>query len=73
MIFIDNMPVENTNGANDKKKKGKLNINILLRLLATISVVNERYREVFDIDIMNMLLERIKRQLECDIVELFFA
>ena len=41
--------------------------------LATISVVNERYREVFDIDIMNMLLERIKRQLECDIVELFFA
>ena len=38
--------------------------------LATISVVCERYREVFDIDIMNMLLERIKRQLECDIVEL---
>ena len=41
--------------------------------LATISVVNERYREVFDIDIMNMLLERVMRQLECDIVELFFT
>ena len=26
MIFIGNMPVENTDGANDKKKKGKLNI-----------------------------------------------
>ena len=41
--------------------------------LAMIAVVNERYKEVVDIDIMNMLLERIKRQLECDIVELFFA
>ena len=38
--------------------------------LATISVVSERYKEIFDVDIMNMLLERIMWQLEGDIVEL---
>ena len=38
--------------------------------LATIAVVGERYKEIFDVDIMNMLLERIMWQLEGDIVEL---
>ena len=38
--------------------------------LATIAVVSERYKEIFDVDIMNMLLERIMWQLEGDIVEL---
>jgi hypothetical protein len=38
--------------------------------LAVISVVGERYKEIFDVDIMNMLLERIMWQLEGDIVEL---
>jgi hypothetical protein len=38
--------------------------------LATISVVGERYKEIFDVDIMNMLLERIMWQIEGDIVEL---
>ena len=41
--------------------------------LAMISVVDERYKEIFDVDIMDMLLERIERQLECDIVDLFFS
>jgi 5,10-methylenetetrahydrofolate reductase len=38
--------------------------------LAVISVVGERYKEIFDVDIMNMLLERIMWQIEGDIVEL---
>lgn len=38
--------------------------------LAIIGVVGERYKEIFDVDIMNMLLERIMWQLEGDIVEL---
>ena len=38
--------------------------------LATISVVNERYKEIFDTDIMNMLLKRIEWEIEGDIVEL---
>jgi hypothetical protein len=41
--------------------------------LAIISVVSERYKEIFDTDIVNMLMGRIKRQLECDIVEIFFS
>ena len=41
--------------------------------LAMISVADERYKEIFDVDIMDMLLERIIRQLEGDIVELFFS
>jgi hypothetical protein len=38
--------------------------------LATIGVVNERYKEIFDVDIMDMLLERIEWQLDGDIMEL---
>jgi hypothetical protein len=38
--------------------------------LAIIGIISERYREVFDRDIMDMLLERIEWQLEDDIVEL---
>jgi hypothetical protein len=38
--------------------------------LAVISVVSERYKEIFDVDIMNMLMERIEWQIEGDIVEL---
>jgi hypothetical protein len=38
--------------------------------LATISVVGERYKEIFDVDIMNMLLERIEWQIEGDIREI---
>lgn len=38
--------------------------------IATISVVNEKYREIFYTDIVDMLLERIEWQLEGDIVEL---
>jgi hypothetical protein len=41
--------------------------------LAMIGVVVERYREVFDVDIMDMLVKRIMWQIECDIVELFFS
>jgi hypothetical protein len=41
--------------------------------LVIISVVSERYKEIFDTDIVNMLMGRIKRQLECDIVEIFFS
>lgn len=38
--------------------------------LATIGVVNERYKEIFYEEIIDMLLERIEWQLEGDIVEL---
>jgi hypothetical protein len=38
--------------------------------LAVISVVGERYKEIFDVNIMDMLLERIMWQIEGDIVEL---
>lgn len=38
--------------------------------LATIGVVNERYKEIFCEEIIDMLLERIEWQLEGDIVEL---
>jgi hypothetical protein len=38
--------------------------------LAIIGIISERYGEVFDRDIMDMLLERIEWQLEDDIVEL---
>ena len=38
--------------------------------LATISIANEVYKEIFDTDIMDMLLERIMWQIEGDIVEL---
>ena len=38
--------------------------------LTTISVVNERYKEVVGEEIIDMLLERIMWQLEDDIVEL---
>ena len=38
--------------------------------LATISVVNEKYKEIFYEEIIDMLLERIEWQLEGDIVEL---
>jgi hypothetical protein len=38
--------------------------------LAVISVVSERYKEVFDRDIMDMLLERIEWQIEGDIREM---
>jgi hypothetical protein len=38
--------------------------------LAVISVVGERYKEILDVDIMDMLLERIMWQIEGDIVEL---
>ena len=38
--------------------------------LAIISVANEVYKEIFDVDIMNMLLERIMWQIEGDIMEL---
>ena len=41
--------------------------------LAIISVANEVYKEIFDVDIMNMLLERIMWQLEGDIIELDYA
>ena len=41
--------------------------------LATIGVVNERYREIFDMDIMDMLLERIEWQIEGDIREIEYA
>ena len=41
--------------------------------LATIGVVSERYREIFDTDIMNMLLERIEWQLEGDIREMEYV
>jgi hypothetical protein len=38
--------------------------------LAVISVVGERYKEIFNVNIMDMLLERIMWQIEGDIVEL---
>ena len=38
--------------------------------LATIAVVNEKYKEIFCEEIIDMLLERIEWQLEGDIVEL---
>jgi hypothetical protein len=38
--------------------------------LAIISVVGERYKEIFNVNIMDMLLERIMWQIEGDIVEL---
>ena len=38
--------------------------------LAMIGVVNEKYKEVFREEIIDMLLERIEWQLEGDIVEL---
>ena len=38
--------------------------------LATIAVVSERYKEIFDTDIMNMLLGRIVWEIESDIMEL---
>lgn len=38
--------------------------------LAIISVVNERYREIFDTDVMNMLLKRIEWEIKSDIMEL---
>ena len=41
--------------------------------LAMISVVSERYKEIFDIDIMDMLLERIEWQLEGDIREMEYV
>ena len=38
--------------------------------LATISIANEVYKEIFDTDIMNMLLGRIVWEIESDIMEL---
>ena len=38
--------------------------------LATIAVISERYKEIFNEEITDMLLERIEWQLEGDIVEL---
>lgn len=38
--------------------------------LATIGVVNEKYREIFYEEIIDMLLERIEWQIEGDLVEL---
>ena len=38
--------------------------------LATIAVISERYKEIFNEEIIDMLLERIEWQLEGDIVEL---
>jgi urocanate hydratase len=38
--------------------------------LAIIGIISERYGEVFDRDIMDMLLERIEWQIEGDIMEL---
>jgi hypothetical protein len=38
--------------------------------LTTISVVSERYKEILDVDIMDMLLERIVWQIEGDIREI---
>ena len=40
--------------------------------LAMISVVGGRYKEIFDVDIIGALIKRIERQVECDLVELFF-
>ena len=41
--------------------------------LATIGVVNEKYKEVVGEEIIDMLLERIEWQIEGDIVELDYA
>ena len=38
--------------------------------LATIRIANEVYKEIFDTDIMNMLLGRIVWEIESDIMEL---
>ena len=38
--------------------------------LAIISVANEVYKEIFDTDIMNMLLRRIVWEIKSDIMEL---
>ena len=38
--------------------------------LATISIANEVYKEIFDTDIMNMLLGRIVWEIKSDIMEL---
>lgn len=38
--------------------------------LAAISIVNEVYKEIFDTDIMNMLLGRIVWEIKSDIMEL---
>ena len=38
--------------------------------LATIAVISERYKEIFNEEITDMLLERIEWQIEGDIVEL---
>ena len=38
--------------------------------LATISVASEKYKEIFDTDIMDMLLKRIEWEIESDIMEL---
>jgi hypothetical protein len=38
--------------------------------LAMIGVISERYKEIFNEEIIDMLLERVEWQIEGDIVEL---
>ena len=62
-----------------KKLQGLLNLikdkadSTPAEKLATIGVVNEKYKEIVGEDIMDMLLERIEWQIEGDIREMEYA